>query len=61
MLKEIDNSALFELLKALWHAIQGRTCPCYVLHVRSHTNLPGFIVEGNAQADWLASPVWIAP
>lgn len=61
VLKEVSNPALFHLLKALWCAIQARVHPFYVLHVRSHTNLPGFIVEGNARADKLANPAWVAP
>ncbi|KFQ22368.1 hypothetical protein N331_11285, partial [Merops nubicus] len=66
LLKEV-NAALFLLLKTLWHAIQDQVhimfCtfhPYYVLHVRSHTNLPGFITEGNARADKLANPAWVA-
>ncbi|RMC04059.1 hypothetical protein DUI87_19396 [Hirundo rustica rustica] len=46
VLKEVSNPALFDLLKALWCAIQARVHPYYVLHVRSHTNLPGFVAEG---------------
>ncbi|RMC03342.1 hypothetical protein DUI87_20538 [Hirundo rustica rustica] len=61
VLKEVSNPALFHLLKALWCAIQARVHPYYVLHVRSHTNLPGFVVEGNARADKLANPAWVAP
>lgn len=59
-LKEIDNKKLSDLLKTLCHTIQARTCPYYTLHIRSHTNLPGFITEGNAQADKLAGPAWTA-
>ncbi|RLV63250.1 hypothetical protein DV515_00018461 [Chloebia gouldiae] len=33
----------------------------YVMHVRSHTDLPGFIAEGNRRADALAAPVLMAP
>ncbi|RMC22121.1 hypothetical protein DUI87_02994 [Hirundo rustica rustica] len=61
VLKEVSNPALFHLLKALWCAIQARVHPYYVLHVRSHTNLPGFVAEGNARADKLANPAWVAP
>ncbi|NXR98647.1 POK19 protein, partial [Oxylabes madagascariensis] len=73
LLREIDNAPLFDLLKTLWHTIQARTCktlwhtiqartcPYYILYIRSHTNLPDFIAEGNARADWLASPAWTAP
>ncbi|RMC20928.1 hypothetical protein DUI87_01781 [Hirundo rustica rustica] len=61
VLKEVSNPALFDLLKALWCAIQARVHPYYVLHVRSHTNLPGFVAEGNARAEKLANPAWVAP
>ncbi|NXE43826.1 POK11 protein, partial [Ptilorrhoa leucosticta] len=42
LLKEINNAALFSLLKTLWCAIQNRTHPYYILRIRSHTTLPGF-------------------
>ncbi|KFP73021.1 hypothetical protein N310_03919, partial [Acanthisitta chloris] len=61
LLKEVDNVKLFCLLKTLWHEIQNRTYPYYILHVRSRTHLPGFITEGNARADKLASPAWTTP
>ncbi|OWK60889.1 putative Pol polyprotein [Lonchura striata] len=61
VLKEVSNPALFHLLKTLWCAIQARVHPFYVLHVRSHTNLPGFVAEGNVRADRLANPAWVAP
>ncbi|RMC20691.1 hypothetical protein DUI87_01543 [Hirundo rustica rustica] len=61
VLKEFSNAALFHLLKTLWCAIQARVHPYYILHVRSHTNLPGFVAEGNARAEKLANPVWVAP
>ncbi|TRZ07329.1 hypothetical protein HGM15179_019781 [Zosterops borbonicus] len=61
VLKEVDNAALFHLLKTLWCAIQAQVHPFYILHVRSHTNLPGFVAKGNARADKLANPVWVAP
>ncbi|NXD88512.1 POK7 protein, partial [Halcyon senegalensis] len=61
VLKEVSNPALFHLLQTLWRAIQARVHPYYVLHVRSHTNLPGFVAEGNKRADKLANPAWVAP
>ncbi|NWW07272.1 POK19 protein, partial [Oreocharis arfaki] len=42
LLKEVNNGALFSLLKTLWCAIQAQVQLYYILHVRSHTNLPGF-------------------
>ncbi|KFO61136.1 hypothetical protein N302_09553, partial [Corvus brachyrhynchos] len=60
-LKEMNNVALFSLLQTLWSAIQARVHPYYILHIRSHTNLPGFLTEGNARADMLANPAWVGP
>ncbi|RMC16029.1 hypothetical protein DUI87_08236 [Hirundo rustica rustica] len=54
VLKEVSNPALFDLLKALWCAIQARVHPYYVLHVRSHTDLPGFVAEGEKASDVIA-------
>ncbi|RMC21502.1 hypothetical protein DUI87_02368 [Hirundo rustica rustica] len=54
VLKEVSNPAWFRLLKALWCAIQARVHPYYVLHVRSHTNLPGFVAEGEKACDVIA-------
>ncbi|NWV34423.1 PO113 protein, partial [Grantiella picta] len=61
LLREVNNVALFSLLQTLWNAIQAQVYPYYILHIRSHTKLPGFITEGNARADMLASPAWMAP
>ncbi|RMC21764.1 hypothetical protein DUI87_02633 [Hirundo rustica rustica] len=57
VLKEIDNEHLFRLLSKLIYLISHREHPFYVMHVRSHTDLPGEIAEGNRQADSLAAPV----
>ncbi|RMC21688.1 hypothetical protein DUI87_02556 [Hirundo rustica rustica] len=57
VLKEIDNEHLFRLLSKLIYLISHREHPSYVMHVRSHTDLPGEIAEGNCQADSLAAPV----
>ncbi|RMC22135.1 hypothetical protein DUI87_03008 [Hirundo rustica rustica] len=58
VLKEVSNPALFNLLKALWCAIQARVHPYYVLHVRSHTNLPGFVAEGVNPRGLKALELW---
>ncbi|RMB91843.1 hypothetical protein DUI87_31771 [Hirundo rustica rustica] len=57
VLKEIDNEHLFRLLSKLIYLISHREHPFYVMHVRSHTDLPSEIAEGNCQADSLAAPV----
>ncbi|KAK4819422.1 hypothetical protein QYF61_003709 [Mycteria americana] len=41
--------------------LNSRQNDFYVLHTRSHTNLPGFIAEGNCRADRLTTPVWATP
>ncbi|RMC22419.1 hypothetical protein DUI87_00733 [Hirundo rustica rustica] len=57
VLKEIDNEHFFRLLSKLIYLISHREHLFYVMHVRSHTDLPGEIAEGNRQADSLAAPV----
>ncbi|RMC20892.1 hypothetical protein DUI87_01745 [Hirundo rustica rustica] len=59
VLKEVSNPALFDLLKALWCAIQARVHPYYVLHVQSHTNLPGFVAEGVNPRGLKALALWL--
>ncbi|KAF1473712.1 Endogenous retrovirus group K member 18 Pol protein, partial [Pygoscelis antarcticus] len=60
-LKEINNEPVFLMFKQLWDLLNCRVSPYYVLHVRSHTSLPGFISEGNARAYHLAAPAWTVP
>ncbi|TRZ07286.1 hypothetical protein HGM15179_019822 [Zosterops borbonicus] len=61
ILQEVDNLAIFELLSKLVKLISHRKQPFYVMHVRSHTDLPGIIAEGNRRADALAAPVEVIP
>ncbi|NXB61813.1 POK19 protein, partial [Struthidea cinerea] len=61
LLKEVNNAALFSLLKTWWCAIQNQTHPYYIFHIRSHTNLPRFVAEGNAKAVKLANATWVKP
>ncbi|KAK4811180.1 hypothetical protein QYF61_019811 [Mycteria americana] len=60
-LKHVNNEQLFSLFKQLWYELNRRQNNFYVLHTRSHTNLPGFIAEGNHRADRLTAPVWATP
>ncbi|RMC03467.1 hypothetical protein DUI87_20666 [Hirundo rustica rustica] len=61
VLSEVSNSALFNLLSKLVNLVSHQEQQFYVMHIRSHTNLPGFIAEGNRKADALAAPVEMAP
>ncbi|NWI59743.1 POK19 protein, partial [Calyptomena viridis] len=61
VLGQVDTRPLFELLLELWNCIQQRKQPYFVMHIRSHTTLPGFFTEGNARADALVSAMVLAP
>ncbi|RMC13995.1 hypothetical protein DUI87_09079 [Hirundo rustica rustica] len=61
ILQEVSNIALFELLSKLIKLVSHREHSFYVMHTRSHTELPGFIADGNRRADGLAAPVAMAP
>ncbi|KFO92015.1 hypothetical protein N320_02479, partial [Buceros rhinoceros silvestris] len=51
VLGQVNHENPFGILKSLWVTIQHRRQPYYIMHIQSHTILPGFIVEGNARAD----------
>ncbi|RMC18152.1 hypothetical protein DUI87_05033 [Hirundo rustica rustica] len=61
VLSEVSNAALFNLLSKLVNLISHQEQQFYMMHIRSHTDLPGFIAEGNRRADALAAPVEMAP
>ncbi|TRZ19195.1 hypothetical protein HGM15179_007868, partial [Zosterops borbonicus] len=61
ILQEVTNITLFELLSKLTKLVSHREQPYYVMHTRAHTDLPGFIAEGNRRADALAAPLAVAP
>ncbi|RMC19299.1 hypothetical protein DUI87_03906 [Hirundo rustica rustica] len=61
VLSEVSNSTLFNLISKLVNLISHREQQFYVMHIRSHTDLPGFIADGNRRADALAVPVEMAP
>ncbi|RMB91539.1 hypothetical protein DUI87_32118 [Hirundo rustica rustica] len=58
---EVSNPALFNLLSKLVNLISHQEQQLYMIHIRSHTDLPGFIAEGSRRADALAVPVEMAP
>ena len=60
-LGQVNNETLFGILKLLWTTIQKRHSPYYVLHIKSHMTLPGFLTEANARADALVSGVAVRP
>ncbi|KFO52493.1 hypothetical protein N302_03824, partial [Corvus brachyrhynchos] len=53
LLKEVSSSAIYQLLAKLIFLVCHREQPYYVIHVRSCTDLPGPIAEGNRKADAL--------
>ncbi|KFW90853.1 hypothetical protein N336_04945, partial [Phalacrocorax carbo] len=50
-IQEVDNKPLFDLLLKLVQLLKVRQHFYFVVHIRSHTNLPGPLAEGNATAD----------
>ncbi|KFO62529.1 hypothetical protein N302_07226, partial [Corvus brachyrhynchos] len=61
VLKEVSNAELFQWLQQLVFLLDSRQQPYFVMYVRSHTTLHGFIAEGNCQADLLTLPVQVLP
>ncbi|TRZ07500.1 hypothetical protein HGM15179_019607 [Zosterops borbonicus] len=57
LLKEVSNPNLHKLISTLFCLISHRKQPYHIMHVRSHTDLPGAITEGNRKADPLAMSV----
>lgn len=55
-LKEVSTPTpnLHKLLSKLIHLISHRKQLYHIVHVRSHTDLPGAVAEGNKRADTLA-------
>ncbi|NXG47935.1 POK11 protein, partial [Psilopogon haemacephalus] len=60
-LKEVSKVQLFDLLQALVGLLNSRQSVFFVMHIRSHSDLPGFLAEGNRQADLLTLPVITLP
>jgi len=53
MIKEVNNKQLFSLLLKLATLLKNRAHLYFIMHIQSHTTLPGPITEGNAVADQL--------
>ena len=46
-----DESELTSLFLQLQQKIRNRSDPLYITHIRSHTGLPGPLVQGNNEID----------
>ena len=46
-----DDSELTSLFIQLQQMIRTRSYPLYITHIRSHTGLPGPLVQGNNEID----------
>jgi len=53
MIQEVNNKQLFSLLLKLATLLKNRVHVYFIMHIQSHTTLPGPITEGNAVADKL--------
>lgn len=56
-LKTVSNDQLYTLLKILIFILSQRQHSYFVMHIHSHTSLPGILVECNRQADTLAMTI----
>ncbi|NWZ02706.1 POK6 protein, partial [Loxia curvirostra] len=54
LLQHVKNKKLFDLLSDLIWLLSHQEQPYHITHIRSHTDLPGPISEGNQIADHLA-------
>lgn len=61
VLQEITNPLLFSYVQKLVFLLNNCKSSYFVMLVRSHKTLPGFIAEGNGQADLLILPVEVLP
>ncbi|KFP91587.1 hypothetical protein N311_10126, partial [Apaloderma vittatum] len=55
LLKDEQNPMLFQTLCSLWHLLNARMHLFFITHLKSHTSLPGPLVEGNRRADELVT------
>ncbi|NWI75568.1 POK8 protein, partial [Dryoscopus gambensis] len=60
VLGDTPNPKIHALISKLTYLVSRRDQPYYVMHIRSHTGLPGFLSEGNCRADELAAPTELA-
>ncbi|NXL69096.1 POK6 protein, partial [Chordeiles acutipennis] len=57
LLKEINQKELFMMFLNLNTSLECRQFPVFIVHMHSHTSLPGPLVEGNAVADSFTAAV----
>ncbi|KFO77685.1 hypothetical protein N303_04815, partial [Cuculus canorus] len=61
LLCDFSHPNLFALLQELIFPLDSCPHPYFVMHIRSHTSLPGFIAEGNRRANLLTLAVQVLP
>lgn len=60
VLTEVSNPVVYRLLSKLVQLVSHQEQPFCITHTRSHTDLPGFIAEGNHRVDALATLLQLA-
>ncbi|NXE29987.1 POK6 protein, partial [Ardeotis kori] len=60
MLREINNSLLYDQFQQLLSVLRVRDHPYFIVHLRAHTSLPGPVTEGNRRADALTNAALVA-
>ncbi|NWU64631.1 PO113 protein, partial [Pterocles burchelli] len=61
LLRDISHPVLFNLLQELILLLNNYVNRYFIMHIRSHTTLPGFLAEGNRQADLLTLSAQVLP
>ncbi|XP_010177774.1 PREDICTED: endogenous retrovirus group K member 6 Pol protein-like, partial [Mesitornis unicolor] len=56
--QEVRNQKLFQLFIDIAVEIRNRKHNIFIMHIHSHTSLPGPITEGNRRADALTVPIF---
>lgn len=57
LLKETSNDILYSYLSCMKTLLENREHKFFITHIKAHSSLPGFLAEGNAQADKLTMPI----
>ncbi|KFW82018.1 hypothetical protein N305_14396, partial [Manacus vitellinus] len=50
-LRDVSNPHLLFEMRCIWFLVNHRRFDFYIMHIRSHTDMPGPIAEGNREAD----------
>uniref|UniRef100_A0A8C3I067 Uncharacterized protein n=1 Tax=Chrysemys picta bellii TaxID=8478 RepID=A0A8C3I067_CHRPI len=59
VLKNVSNPELWQALLQLWHLLDARSCPYFIMHICSHSGITDSLAEGNTLVDQLVGSVHV--